>query len=89
MLVTGATGFIGSQVVDLLLSQGQHEVTGLARNEERAKLLAAKGVKPLVADLRSADVVAGVAAQADAVVRPQTSCKGKSWCGSVCASQHG
>lgn len=68
MLVTGATGFIGSQVVDLLLSQGQHEVTGLARNEERAKLLAAKGVKPLVADLRSADVVAGVAAQADAVV---------------------
>lgn len=69
ILVTGATGFVGSRVVDLLLDGDQHEVIGLARNQERAELLTAKGAEALVADLRSVDVIAEAAAEADAVVR--------------------
>lgn len=69
VLVTGATGFVGSRVVDLLLDGDQHEVIGLARNQERAKLLTAKGAEALVADLRSVDIIAEAAAKADAVVR--------------------
>lgn len=66
--VTGAPGFIGSRVVDQLLAEG-HQVTGLARSEERAEGLKAKGATPVIADLREVDVIARAAAEADGVVR--------------------
>jgi uncharacterized protein YbjT (DUF2867 family) len=47
VLVTGATGYVGSRVVDQLLAEG-HKVVGLCRNEERAKLLHSKGVEALI-----------------------------------------
>jgi nucleoside-diphosphate-sugar epimerase len=42
LLVTGATGYIGSVVAEVLKSGG-HEVFGLARSEEAAKRLSAAG----------------------------------------------
>ncbi|CAL9328120.1 hypothetical protein SUDANB150_00014 [Streptomyces sp. enrichment culture] len=48
--VTGATGWIGSAVVDELLAAG-HQVTGLARSEEGEQKLTAKGADTVRGDL--------------------------------------
>jgi nucleoside-diphosphate-sugar epimerase len=50
VLLIGSTGVLGSAALPPLLAAG-HEVTGLARNEERAAVIAKKGIKPVVADL--------------------------------------
>lgn len=62
VFVTGATGWIGSAVVDEFLESG-HEVTGLARSEESAAALVKKGARVWRGDL---DDPAGVRAGADA-----------------------
>jgi uncharacterized protein YbjT (DUF2867 family) len=49
VLVAGATGVIGRQVVPLLASVG-HDVIGLTRSESRAAALERTGAKVLVAD---------------------------------------
>ncbi|MCB9517814.1 MAG: NAD-dependent epimerase/dehydratase family protein [Gemmatimonadales bacterium] len=49
-LVTGATGFVGSHVVDRLLARG-HEITALVRSAERARPLAERGVRLVIGDL--------------------------------------
>ncbi|HKN97024.1 MAG TPA: NAD(P)H-binding protein, partial [Pseudonocardiaceae bacterium] len=50
VLVIGGTGVLGRPAVRRLLAAG-HDVTGLARNDERAAVVAAQGVTPVVADL--------------------------------------
>jgi nucleoside-diphosphate-sugar epimerase len=67
IFVTGATGWVGSATVDDLLGAG-HRVVGLARSEERAALLGAKGAEVLLGTLDDLDMLGGAAAQADAVV---------------------
>lgn len=62
VFVTGATGWIGSAVVDELLDSG-HEVTGLARSEESAAVLVKRGARVWRGDL---DDPAGLRAGADA-----------------------
>ena len=62
VFVTGASGWIGSAVVDELLATG-YEVTGLARSEASAAALAAKGVEVRRGDL---DDLAGIRAGAEA-----------------------
>lgn len=67
VFVTGATGWVGSAVVDDLLSAG-HEVLGLCRSERNAALLAAKGGLALGGSLDDIDLLAQAAADSDAVV---------------------
>jgi nucleoside-diphosphate-sugar epimerase len=50
VLVAGATGVIGRQLVPLLVEQG-HEVAALTRSAERARGLEAAGAEPVVCDV--------------------------------------
>jgi len=65
--VTGATGFLGRYIVDVLLARGAH-VIGVVRNPSKVPELAAKGVELRQADLSERDRLASGFAGADAVV---------------------
>ena len=65
--VTGATGFLGRYIVDVLLARGAH-VVGVVRNPDRVPELAAKGVELCKADLSERGNLAAGFAGAAAVV---------------------
>ncbi|WP_117195627.1 SDR family oxidoreductase [Rhizobium terrae] len=67
VFVTGATGWVGSAIVEELLSAG-HRVTGLARSFSKAERLAAAGAKVIQGSLDHLDVLREAASAADAVV---------------------
>ena len=67
VFVTGATGWVGSMVVDDLLGAG-HQVLGLSRSKEKAAVLAAKGAGVLHGTLDDLDQLAAAADDADAVI---------------------
>jgi nucleoside-diphosphate-sugar epimerase len=67
VFVTGASGWIGSAVVDDLLAAG-HEVTGLARSANSAAALEAKGAHVRRGDLDDLDSIRAGAKDADAVI---------------------
>ncbi|MFZ6658348.1 SDR family oxidoreductase [Undibacterium sp. TJN19] len=67
VFVTGATGWVGSAVVQELIAAG-HQVTGLARSAEKTAALATAGAKVVLATLDDLDVLRTVAARADAVI---------------------
>jgi nucleoside-diphosphate-sugar epimerase len=67
VFVTGASGWIGSAVVDDLLAAG-HDVTGLARSDASAATLEAKGAHVRRGDLDDLDGIRAGAADAEAVI---------------------
>ena len=67
VLVTGASGWIGSAVVPELLGNG-HEVVGLARSEESAQKLEAAGALVHKGDIDDPEGLAKAAADADGVI---------------------
>jgi nucleoside-diphosphate-sugar epimerase len=67
VFVTGATGFIGSAVVQELLGHG-HEVTGLARSGKSAAALQRIGAGVVRGTTEDLDVLRAAAADADGVI---------------------
>lgn len=67
IFVTGASGFVGSAVVQELLSAG-HQVLGLVRSEEAAKKLAATGAEVQIGSLENLDGLKNGAASAEGVI---------------------
>lgn len=67
VFVTGATGFVGTAVVQELLGAG-HDVLGLARSEESAKKLIEAGAEAHYGDLTDFERLKSGAKAADAVI---------------------
>lgn len=67
VFITGASGWIGSAVSDELRAHG-HEVVGLARSQESAAALTARGVTPHPGNLDDPGDLAAAAASADGVI---------------------
>ncbi|OAA56849.1 NAD(P)-binding domain protein [Cordyceps fumosorosea ARSEF 2679] len=72
IFITGATGFIGGEVLHGLASNSRlaAKTVALVRSEARAAQITAKypAVEPLIADLDASDAIASAAAQADVVL---------------------
>src|SRR5205823_13086949 len=77
ILVAGATGAIGKQLVPRLVARG-HDVVGMTHNPERQDVVRALGARPVVADALDAEEVADVVAQAepDVIVHQLTALSG-------------
>lgn len=67
IFLTGATGYIGSAVMEALL-RGGHEVTALVRNQEKAERVSRRSVQPLIGELSRPASYAEAAEAADAIV---------------------
>jgi nucleoside-diphosphate-sugar epimerase len=67
IFLTGATGYIGSAVLDALI-KGGHQLTAMARDKEKAERLAAHGATPVVADISTPKRYLTAVKAADAVV---------------------
>jgi nucleoside-diphosphate-sugar epimerase len=77
VLVAGATGAIGRQLVPKLVANG-HEVVGMTRSEAKADMVRALGARPAVADaLDPEQVAAAVAAsEPEAIIHQLTALSG-------------
>lgn len=76
VFLTGATGYIGGAAADAFLAAG-HTVTGLARSEEAARRLRARGIAPIRGDLNSPTSLSKAAAESDGVIHAGTTNDGR------------
>ncbi len=67
IFLTGATGYIGSAVLDAMI-KGGHRVTAIARDPAKAAKLLAKGATPIIAELGLAKTYLPLLKETDAVV---------------------
>lgn len=67
IFVTGASGWLGSAVIPELIDAG-HRVTGLARSEASAAVLAAAGAEAVRGTIDDLDVLRDTAAASDGVI---------------------
>ena len=67
VVLTGATGFVGSHVLADLYKHG-HEVTALVRDDAQADTVAARGATPIVVDLYDRPAVARLLGTADGAI---------------------
>lgn len=67
VLVTGATGFIGSALCQRLLAEGAH-VLALARNPDKGRKLAETGVEVVAGDITDHNRMSELVADADVVM---------------------
>jgi len=67
IFLTGATGYVGSAVLDALVRAG-HEVAALVRDPERAERLSLRGVQAIVGELSVPKSYAAFAETCDSIV---------------------
>ena len=67
VFLTGATGYIGSAVLDAMI-KGGHRVTALARDPEKAERLQAQGATPIIGELGLPKTYVAAVKAAEAVV---------------------
>jgi nucleoside-diphosphate-sugar epimerase len=67
IFLTGATGYVGSAVMDALLRSG-HEVTALVRDPEKAERVSGRGVHPVIGEISRPPSYATAAQNADSIV---------------------
>lgn len=67
VVVTGATGFVGSHIVEELLAH-RHRVIGLVRDEDDAEVVSASGVVAKVVDLYDRAVLVQALREADGAI---------------------
>ncbi len=67
IFLTGATGYIGSAVLDALL-RGGHQVTALVRDREKAERMGMRGVKAVIGDLSKPKSYAAAAEACDGII---------------------
>jgi nucleoside-diphosphate-sugar epimerase len=72
LFVTGASGYIGGSVAEKLRGSG-HEVLGLVRSEEKARLVKDRGIEPIIGTLDDAPILAAAAGRADGVINAASS----------------
>lgn len=75
VLLTGATGYIGTSVLERLLSAG-HTVTALVRDAAKAQAVEAAGASALIGDVADSTVVSTAAAAADGVIHTASTPEG-------------
>jgi nucleoside-diphosphate-sugar epimerase len=72
ILLTGATGYIGSAVCDELLDAG-HDIVAVVRSTEAAVRVAERGARPAIGDAGDADWLAGLLVNTDAAIHTAAS----------------
>ena len=72
IFLTGATGYIGGTLAQRLLKE-KHQVQGLVRSAEKARLLEQTGIVPVLGTLDDDAVLRKAASEADAVINAASS----------------
>ena len=67
IFLTGATGYVGSAVMDALLRSG-HDVTALVRDPEKAEQVSRRSAHPIIGELSRPASYAAAAENADSIV---------------------